>query len=311
MTAIELFHVLLAVWLFVVGLVVGSFLNVCIYRIPWQKSVIWPGSHCFSCLKPIAARDNVPVLSWLALRGECRTCGARISPRYAFVEFLVGVLFVAVFYTDIAASRSAISNAVPYGRMALHLALVCLLVVATFIDYDLTIIPDGVTVPGMLIGLIVGTIWPGARPEPASAATHLGGLAVGLLGLAVGGGLTWGFRATFSFLLRREAMGFGDVTLMAMIGAVLGWQAAVLTFFLAPFFGLAHAVWKVLKYVGKRLSGTKTSSADRELAFGPYLSMAALALLLTWPWLWPGWAKGFFQSFRGVIVFLVTGDPGP
>ena len=107
----------------------------------------------------------------------------------------------------------------------------------------------------MVIGLGLGTLFPEIRPEPASRTTHAGGLAVGVIGLLVGGGLTEFFRRGGSLVLRREAMGFGDVTLMAMIGAFLGWQAAVLTFFLGPFFGLAHALWKLVRYVAKRISG--------------------------------------------------------
>jgi leader peptidase (prepilin peptidase)/N-methyltransferase len=308
---IEAFHLLVGLWLFVLGSVVGSFLNVCIYRIPWQKSVIWPGSHCPKCLNPIAARDNIPIVSWLALRGECRHCGLPISPRYALVELLVGLLFAAVFYTDVAAGRAGILGFEPYARMVYHLVLVCLLVAATFIDYDLQIIPDSVTVPGMVIGLLVGAWLPGVRPEPATAQAHWEGLKVGLVGLGAGAGLTWGFRAVFSKVFGREAMGFGDVTLMGMIGSVLGWQAAVLTFFLAPFFGLAHAGWKAVKFVGKLLRRAPVSGSDRELAFGPYLSMAAVALLLTWNWFWPGVGRAFFENLHNVFWFLVSGDLGP
>ncbi len=308
---IETFHVLVGLWLFVLGTVVGSFLNVCIYRIPWQKSVIWPGSHCPKCLMPIAAWDNVPILSWLALRGACRRCGLPIAPRYALVELLVGLLFVGVFFADVASGRAGIYGVEPYLRMAYHLLLVSLLVAATFIDYDLQIIPDSVTVPGMLIGLAVGAWFPEVRPEPAQAHTHWEGLKVGLMGLAVGGGLTWTFRAVFSKVFGREAMGFGDVTLMGLIGSILGWQAALLTFFLAPFLGLSHAVWKLARFLGKWLRKAPFSSADRELAFGPYLSMAAVALVLSWPWFWPGWANGFFRNLRQVFWFLVSGDLGP
>lgn len=314
MTAIEVFHILVAVWLFALGAVVGSFINVCIYRIPWQKSVIWPASHCPKCLRAINARDNIPILSWLALRGECRSCGLTISKRYALIELLVGLLFVGVFIVDVAVGRSGIYGMSPYGRMLFHLLLVCLLVVATFIDYDLQIIPDEVTIPGMLLALVIGTIWPGIRPEPATAATHLGGLASGLIGMAAGAGLTWIVRLVFSTILRREAMGFGDVTLMGLIGSVMGWQAGVLAFFIAPFLGLGHAGWKLVKYIAKRIKGIQTSSADRELAFGPYLSMAATLLLLVWPWLWRGWARWLFSTLGeapGVIWFLITGDPGP
>src|SRR5262249_35923934 len=154
--------------------------------------------------------------------------------------------------------------------------------------------PDQVTVPGMLIGLMVGTLVPDVRPEPATAQAYTGGLAVGVLGLLVGGGLTQAVRLIGSRALGREAMGFGDVTLMAMIGSYVGWQVAVLTFFVAPFFGLGHALWKLMVYFGKRLQGLPASSADREIPFGPYLSMAAIALLISWPWLWPAWARNFF-----------------
>ena len=301
-------HAILILGLFAVGAVVGSFLNVCIYRIPWQKSVIWPASHCPRCLTAIAPRDNVPIVSWVALRGECRNCGLPIAPRYPLIEALVGLLFAAVYVTTVVYGRpipwGALPVSIPVG-LGYHLVLVALLVVATFIDYDLWIIPDEVTVPGMIIGVAVGTLFPDIRPEPATAATHWDGFRVGITGFLVGGGLTQTVRIIASIATRREAMGFGDVTLMAMIGAFLGWEVAVLTFFLAPFFGLTHALWKLIKFVGKRLAGRKTSSADRELPFGPYLSMAALALLLSWPWFWPGWALPRFTMIRGLFLGVV------
>jgi leader peptidase (prepilin peptidase)/N-methyltransferase len=187
-----------------------------------------------------------------------------------------------------------------------HAALIALLVAATFIDYDLTVIPDEITITGMIIGVGLGTLVPGIRPEPAAATTAAAGLGVGIVGLLVGGGLTEFVRLTGSLALRREAMGFGDVTLMAMIGAFLGWQAAVLTFFIAPFFGLAHALWKLVLYVGKRLSGRELSSTDREIPFGPYLSMAAVALVFSWPWLWPHWAKSYFETLNMLFWFLLS-----
>jgi leader peptidase (prepilin peptidase)/N-methyltransferase len=179
-----------------------------------------------------------------------------------------------------------------------HLVFVALLVAATFIDYDLYIIPDQITIPGMIVGIGLGTLFPQVRPEPSTAETAWSGFLVGLAGLLVGGGLTQSVRFLGSVALRREAMGFGDVTLMAMIGSFLGWQAAVLAFFLAPFFGLGHALTKLIAYIGKRLSGRGASSADREIPFGPYLSMAALGLLIFWPWVWPHWAAGTFKSIR-------------
>lgn len=296
---------ILIVGLFAIGAVVGSFLNVCIYRIPWQKSVIWPASHCPRCLSAIAPQDNIPVVSWIALRGECRNCGLPISPRYPLIEALVGLLFAGVYVSTVLFGTEipwgVLPPTIPIG-LTYDLSLVALLVAATFIDYDLTVIPDQITVPGMVIGVGVGTLYPMIRPEPGFATAHWDGFRVGMIGLLVGGGITQTVRVLGTLALRREAMGFGDVTLMAMIGAYMGWQVAVLTFFIAPFFGLAQALWKLGVYVGKRLAGRKATSADREIPFGPYLSMAALLMLLSWPWFWPGWAKNYFNILHMIFT---------
>jgi leader peptidase (prepilin peptidase)/N-methyltransferase len=286
---------------------------VCIYRLPWQKSVIWPASRCMACMQPIASSDNIPVLSWFALRGECRHCGAKISARYPFVEFLVGALFVAVYLVDVVHGSSLIyaPRHEALLQMAYHLILVAFLVMATFIDYDLFLIPDSVTVTGMAVGLVLGTLAPGVRPPPADAATHWGGLVAGLLGLVVGGGIIWVFRVFGSLAFRREAMGFGDVTLMAMIGTFMGWQATILTLVLAAFLGLFQAVQKMIVYLGKLVVGRKLTSADREIPFGPYLSLGALILLLAWPWLWPGWGQPYFNQVYLTILFLTGQDLGP
>jgi leader peptidase (prepilin peptidase)/N-methyltransferase len=297
----------LGVGLFLIGTVVGSFLNVCIYRLPWQKSVIWPASHCPRCLHAIAPRDNVPIVGWLRLGGCCRDCGGRIAVRYPLVEGLCGLLFLALFLTDGFNQRTSWGE-IPAAALLVwlyHALLVSLLLAATFIDYDLTIIPDEITVTGMVLAVGLGTLFPEIRPEPALRHTSLEGLVVGLVGLFVGGGLTEFFRRGGTLVLRREAMGFGDVTLMAMIGAFLGWQGAVLTFFIAPFFGLAHALWKLVRYVAKCLTGDQLSSADREIPFGPYLSMAAVALVLAWRWLWPNWASNLFATLPVVFWFLL------
>jgi leader peptidase (prepilin peptidase) / N-methyltransferase len=304
--------VALGLGFFLIGTVVGSFLNVCIYRIPWQKSVIWPSSRCPLCWSPIAPRDNIPIVSWIALRGECRHCGSRISVRYPLVEGLVGLLFLGAFLADVIATHRGPWWQAPSGELiaaSYHAILLTLLVAATFIDYDVMIIPDQITVTGMAIGLVMGTLWPGIRPAPATATTHPGGFLVGLLGLAVGAGLTMGVRMTAGFLLRREAMGLGDVTLLAMVGSFLGWQAAVLTFFFAPFFGLAHAAWKMMRYLRKRLGGEQLSGADREIPYGPYLSMAAAALCFAWPYLWRGWAAGLFDMLDVIFWWILLGKP--
>jgi leader peptidase (prepilin peptidase)/N-methyltransferase len=306
--------VALGLGFFLIGTVVGSFLNVCIYRIPWQKSVIWPSSRCPRCWSAIAPRDNIPIVGWLALRGECRHCGSGISVRYPLVEALVGLFFLGAFLIDVAAAPRGPWGAITTNQLiaaAYHAIFLALLVAATFIDYDVMMIPDAITVTGMVIGMAMGTIWPGIRLLPATATTHLQGFLTGLLGLAVGAGLTQLVRMTAGSALGREAMGLGDVTLMGMVGAFLGWQAAVLTFFLAPFFGLAHAAWKLLIYLKKRLGGGQLSSSDREIPYGPYLSMAAAALLFAWPYVWHGWAKGLFGTLYVLFWWGLGLDVSP
>ena len=300
--------IVVGAWLFALGTVVGSFLNVCIYRIPWEKSVVWPPSHCPKCWNAILARDNLPILGWVFLRGKCRQCRASISIRYPLIELLVGLLFVGVYLVDVIYGARDWPGEIPAWHFATwfyHIILVSLLVASTFIDYDLYLIPDQITVPGMIAGLGLGTLYPWIRLEPALASTHWGGFWVGLIGLLVGGGLTWGIRFVASALAGREAMGLGDVTLMAMIGAFLGWQAAILTFFTGPFFGLAHALSKMIRSWVKRAAGIQLSSNDREIPFGPYLSMAAVALIVTWPWFWSGWAKDLFSTLFVVFLWML------
>jgi len=313
--------VFLGLGFFLIGTVVGSFLNVCIYRIPWQKSVIWPSSRCPHCYSAIAAQDNIPIVSWFALRGECRKCGAPISMRYPLVEALVGFLFLGAYLVDVIAAPRGAWGQVPTFQLAsaaYHCVFLALLVAATFIDFELFLIPDQITVTGMVIGIALGTLWPRVRPEPGSATTHIQGFWVGLVGLVVGGVLILVVRQCAAFVLAvlrllkltelTEGMGLGDLTLLAMIGAFMGWQAAVLTFFLAPFFGLAQAVWKLFNKMKKSLGGGQLSSSDREMPFGPYLSMAAATLLFSWPWLWPRWARGLFGTIFVIFWWLLGID---
>ncbi|MFO0961134.1 MAG: prepilin peptidase [Isosphaeraceae bacterium] len=302
-------HALLIPMTFALGAAVGSFSNVCIYRIPWEKSLVWPASTCPRCLSPIAARDNWPILGWLLLGGRCRSCKEPISARYPSIEALVGLLFVAAYLADVAyvGDRLMMGDVLVQSmlRAGYHQLLLAFLVVATFIDYDHMIIPDEVTITGMVVGLGFAALVPGVRPEPGTAATAIASLKVGGIGLLAGGLLVAVVRFLGTLAFRREAMGFGDVTLLAMIGAFLGWQAAVLTFFLAPFFGLAHAGWKVVNLAWKLISGRPRTGSDHELPFGPYLSMAATGLVLGWPWIWPGWADPLFRQLSVVFWFMV------
>ncbi len=293
-------------WIFLLGATVGSFANVCIYRIALEKSVVWPGSRCPRCLEEIAFRDNVPILGWILLRGRCRTCSLPISVRYPLIEFLAGLLFLGVFLADLVPGGSL--EARDFLRLGYHLLLVSLLLIATFIDFDYYILPDSITVTGMLLGLIVGTLFPDARPEPNQVETAGGGFLIGLIGLIVGGSMIWAVRILGELAFKREAMGFGDVTLMAMIGAFLGWQILPPTLFLASLLGLFQGVYKLVGWIGKMIRRGKSRSTDREVPFGPYLSMAAVLLMLAWPWLWKGRLETFYANLAQMGRYLFTGE---
>ena len=300
-------HLMLGVMLFVLGTVVGSFLNVCIYRIPWEKSVIWPPtSHCPNCLATIEARDNVPIFGWIFLGGKCRSCRLPFSVRYPAIEFLVGLLFAGVYLVDAVLPKPFVdSNFALLIKVLYHTVLVALLVAITFIDADLTIVPASVTNVGIVLGLTLGAIFPEVRPAPSEASTFVGGLWVGLQGLIAGAGLIWTIRVVGTFVFRREAMGVGDIHIMAMIGSFLGWQVAVVTPFLAAFVGLVPALWKFTIYLAKRISGRKYTASDREMPYGPYLSVAALILMMAWPWVWDPPLKFYFDTFSMLFWFVL------
>lgn len=333
---------------FILGCVLGSFLNVCVYRFPQHDTLarqlrsIWsPRSACPNCATPILPRDNIPVLGWILLSGRCRNCRSRISIRYPVVELANGLLFALVYWLEIPADRLATvaesSGFSVYGpqlqrglsqtallnwRYVYHMILIEALVVASLIDWDLKIIPDGATVPAMILGVLLGgavgqvylvPVWfqhpqaaqlwnallPGigdfmdASVIPAwiSAFPHLHGLAVSVVGLLVGGGLVWGVRLIGHRVLKREAMGFGDVILMALIGSFLGWQPALVAFFLAPIAALlVVAVGLVV-------------SRPRVIPYGPYLSLAAVCVMLSWNKL-GGYFENIFQ--QGPLVPLMA-----
>ena len=298
--------VLGGIWIFMLGATIGSFANVCIYRIALEKSIIWPGSHCPRCLTAIAFRDNVPILGWISLRGKCRTCGLPISVRYPLIEGMAGLLFVAVAFSELGGDRFSLEVR-DFLRLSYHLLLVSFLLVATFIDFDYYILPDSIIMPGIALGLAIGTVFPEVRPAPNQVTTAWDGFIIGLTGLLMGGGTIWAVRILGRLIAGREAMGFGDVTLMAMIGAFLGWQVVPPTLFLGAILGLVQGLYKLAVWVEKLILRQKSRSSDREIPFGPYLSMAAVLLMLAWPWLWKGPLSWFYITCGQAARFLATG----
>ncbi len=238
---------------FLFGLVIGSFLNVCIWRLPQNQSVVRPRSYCPHCRHPIRWHDNVPVLGYLLLGGRCRDCRQPIHWRYPLVELLTASLLALVAWH--------------FGvgwRLLLYGALVCGLIVSTFVDFDHQIIPDEITIPGILIGVVASVL----DPSLHEARLWNVGLYRALLGVLVGGGSLYLMGLIGQAMFKRESMGGGDVKLLAMVGALLGWEKALLSFFVAPLFGTVGGLAVRLRY--------RTDIVP----YGPYLSVGSIIAML-------------------------------
>ncbi len=235
---------------FVFGTIVGSFLNVCIYRIPKGLSIVYPPSHCPSCSAPIKPYDNVPIISFLLLRGKCRRCEAKISPRYPIVEALNGLMYALVIW-----------RFGPGWYTPVFFAFCSALIVITFVDLDIQIIPDVITLPGIVIGLMAGSL---ILPDPFERSSLLG-FKYAVIGLASGGILFYVIA-----VLSRGGMGGGDIKMMAMIGAFAGWKSVLLTTFAGSLLGSLVGIC-LMVFKGK---GRKT-----KIPFGPFLALGALISL--------------------------------
>ena len=308
--------------IFVFGAIIGSFLNVCIVRMPQEKSIVFPASHCVHCKKSIAWHDNIPVISWLMLSGKCRTCKAPIAFLYPVVELLTGAVFV-LFYKAFGLQMILI----PYLFMA------SCFIVATIVDLKHRIIPDEISIGGMFAGIFFSALIPAlhvrefnqvplagfiaglivllclgliliypifckhlmeeqspsddreikilvmcslffvgavnffAPSIPKFLLPYALSLSLSLSGFMIGGGIIYVMGLMGDIIFKKESMGGGDVKLMAMIGAFLGWKLAVLTFFIAPFFG---AIVGIIE---------KIRTKDNTIAYGPFLVAGALLSL--------------------------------
>ena len=238
-------RVVLGFWVFAVGAAVGSFLNVCIVRLPQGASLVTPGSHCPECRSPIRFYDNIPLLSYLVLRGRCRQCKARISPRYFVVEGLSAFMGLALYKT--------------FGlslEFAIYFVFFSALMVIIFIDLDTWTIPDIITLPGIVAGVAASFLLPRITWMQS------------LLGLAVGGGVLFALAATYQLLRKREGMGGGDIKLLAMIGAFLGLPGVVFTLLASSLAGSLAGVLLMFR--------DKSGGATR-IPFGPFLALAAMS----------------------------------
>lgn len=236
-----------ALFAFLFGGAVGSFLNVCIYRLPLGKSIVFPASSCPLCGTPIRWHDNIPILGWLLLRGRCRACREPISPQYPLVEALCGGLTLALFLR--------------FGPTLTFLSLWILcssLIVITFIDLEHQIIPDVISLPGIVIGFLSSLALPWHSPLNS------------LIGILAGGGILLIVAYGYELLTKKEGMGGGDVKLLAMMGAFLGWRAVPFILFTASLFG---------SIIGVCLMLIQKKDSKLAIPFGPFLAVGALLFI--------------------------------
>ncbi len=238
---------LFLIYMFVVGLCIGSFLNVCIYRLPLQLSIVRPGSRCPRCKTPIAFYDNIPLISFLLLRGKCRNCKAPIGFRYPSVELLTGLLTVCVF---------AVFG--PTAEGFVYFLFVTVLIAVTFIDIDHRIIPDRISLPGIPLFFLAAFFLPRLT------------IIDSLLGILAGGGSLYLVAAGYHLLTGKEGMGGGDIKLLAMIGAVVGWTGVLFTIFAGSLLGCI---------VGLLLMAKNRKGMKLAVPFGPFLSIGAVIFL--------------------------------
>lgn len=262
---------------FVFGANVGSFLNVVAHRLPLGLSVVRPRSRCPACRTPVRAIDNLPVVSWMLLRGRCRGCKGAISWRYPAVEVLFGAVAACIVHVTVLRSAAPPGDLSPWFHAVAVFLVTAAMTAAALIDIDHRILPDSITIPGMWITPALAALVPELTlgPDrmvpswmPESVPMRVAAGAVGVAGVAVGAGLVWGLGAVGSKVFGKEAMGFGDVKYLGMIGGAVGPAGAVLTLVVAAFAG---SVGGLLRLVLTR---------DRYIPFGPFLAIGGFFSLL-------------------------------
>ncbi len=248
-------------WMFIIGCCLGSFYNVVIHRLPKGESLVRPPSHCPGCDRPIAPYDNIPVVSYLLLRGKCRHCRVHISPRYPLVEALTGLVAMLLFRR--------------YGfhpQLLVEFVFASILIIITFIDLDTYTIPDVFSLTGIGLGFLGSFLT--ARLSWTDS----------LLGVLLGGGLFWAIAAGYAWVRRREGLGGGDIKLLAMIGAFVGWSGVVFTILAASISGLA---------VGLVVMARSRQGLTAMIPFGPFLALGAISYIF--------WGQSFFQWYMGTM----------
>jgi len=261
------------------GACLGSFLNVCIYRIPAELSVVKPRSRCPHCEKMIVWYDNIPLLSIILLGGKCRSCKAPISPRYFVVELLTGILFLLVWLKWDYEIGDRLLGLVPIESLMLvpvYWLFVFGMLLGTFVDLDHLIIPDRVSIGGIIIGIALSV----AVPELQGQETRLYSLMHSVGGALLGSGLLWSVASIGSFVFRKPAMGMGDVKLLGAIGAFMGWRAVFFTVMASSLIG---------SIVGISLVIARKKEMQSRIPYGPFLAIAALVWMFWGMNIWDWW----------------------
>jgi leader peptidase (prepilin peptidase)/N-methyltransferase len=231
-----------AILITVFGLAWGSFLNVCIHRLPRRESLVWPSSHCPKCGASLKPYENIPVLSYLVLRGRCRSCGVPISLQYPIVECVTAALFLAAFMLF------------PPVVAVQRLIFACAMLVLFVIDLEHRILPNVITLPGIVAGLLFSLFGPPGWIDS-------------LIGIVAGGGFLWLTAIVYERIRHEEGLGFGDVKMLAMIGAFLGWKLMLVTLVLSSFLG---------SIIGLGLIALKKGDMKYALPYGTFLAVAAV-----------------------------------
>ncbi len=270
MPGAEIFTYILS---FIFGTVIGSFLNVCIYRLPKEESIVYPGSHCTSCNEPISFYNNIPILSYLFLMGKCSKCNSKISLRYPLVEILTGLLFLATVWS--------------FGlsiETLFYLIFISALIPITFIDLEHMIIPNVITYPGIIVGILYNAL----KTDWDYGLELINNFSLGMqsffsllsevpildsiFGVILGGGILLLIAYVYEAVKKRQGMGMGDVKLLAMIGAFFGWEGVLFVIFLGSILG---------SVIGISIIIAKRGDLKYALPFGPFLSIAAVIYIFT------------------------------
>ncbi len=266
---------ILSIFAVLFGLAFGSFLNVCIYRLPRHLSVAHPRSRCPHCLTPIAAKDNIPILSWLLLRGRCRHCRGAISPRYLLVEFATAALFLLCLLRF------------GFGIQAIGMVILCFLLLGlAAMDADTLLLPDAFTLPGLLLGVGYSALLAGS-----AGSNWLRAAGISLLGAVGATAVIVGIRGVYWLIRRTEGMGLGDAKLLAVIAAWLGPWNTVLTLFLAV---VSAALYGLAALSVERSRASSPSGHPMRIPLGSFLCAAAIFTIFLGPQV-IAWYLQFFR----------------